>query len=43
MAAFRRCDGCLKDRLIDGGCELSPHRWLCASCWVKHINRKFKK
>ena len=22
MSAFRLCSGCLKDRLIDGGCEL---------------------
>ena len=40
--SWRRCSGCSKDRLIDGGCELSLLRWLCASCWSKYIQKRFK-
>lgn len=40
--SWRRCSGCSKDRLTDGGCELSPLKWLCAACWGRFIRRKFK-
>ena len=40
MAAFRHCHGCNSDRLTEGGVQLNPNRWLCASCWVKYLNRK---
>lgn len=40
MTAFRKCDACFKTRLIDGGCEITPTRWLCATCWIKRVNSK---
>ena len=43
MIHYRHCDHCHKDKPIDGGCEVSILRWLCASCWSKFIQRKFKR
>lgn len=43
MSAWRMCNGCNKQRLSDGGCELSPTKWLCAACWGRFIQRKFKQ
>lgn len=40
MKAFRLCARCHHDRLVEGGVEIAPGRWLCASCWVKYLNRK---
>lgn len=43
MSSWRHCSGCSKKRLSDGGCEISLVKWLCATCWAKYIQRKFKK
>lgn len=40
MTAFRYCNHCDRDRLVDGGVQLNPGRWLCASCWMKYLSRK---
>lgn len=40
--SWRRCSACHKDRLTDGGCELTVFKWLCATCWARYSQRKFK-
>jgi hypothetical protein len=42
LMAWRLCNGCNKERLPEGGVPLSPTRWLCAACWAKFNQRKFK-
>jgi hypothetical protein len=40
--SWRKCDACLKTKLIDGGCELSILNWLCATCWARYTQKRFK-
>lgn len=42
MTAWRICNGCNRNRLLDGGCSPTPTRWLCQVCWLKFVQRKFK-
>lgn len=40
---YRKCSHCLKERTLDGGCEVTPTRWLCALCWASHTRRRPKQ
>ena len=42
MTAWRICNKCQKNRLTEGGCEISLFKWLCAACWAKYVQRKMK-
>lgn len=40
---FKLCSKCNQDKPPEGGIEMSPTRWLCASCWTnKAIRRTYK-
>jgi hypothetical protein len=32
---MKLCTDCKRDRLPDGGVQMSPTRWICAQCWRK--------
>jgi hypothetical protein len=36
------CDNCESKQPTEGGIQMRPGRWLCASCWLKR-NHKDKK
>lgn len=40
MQAFRLCTDCDRSKLLDGGVQINPNRWLCAACWVKFMQKK---
>jgi hypothetical protein len=38
---MKTCAKCNRDRLTDGGVQMTPVKWICQSCWVKFsLNRK---
>jgi hypothetical protein len=40
---LRTCDKCVKERVPEGGVEMGPGRWHCASCWtIRQTRRKNK-
>lgn len=39
---LRLCDKCETKKPPEGGIQMRPGRWLCASCWLKR-NHKEKK
>ncbi len=41
-AAYRHCSKCDKPQPPKGGIEMSPGKWICASCWTRRVftNRK---
>lgn len=39
---LRFCDKCERKQPPEGGIQMSPGRWYCASCWIKR-NSKGKK
>lgn len=41
MTHYRKCGQCLKDKPLDGGCEVKPTRWLCVVCWRKLMRVRF--
>lgn len=32
---FKLCQTCEQQRAPEGGIQLSPKRWVCATCWIK--------
>jgi hypothetical protein len=32
---LRHCDKCETKKPPEGGIEMRPGRWLCASCWLR--------
>lgn len=40
---FKHCSKCDQPRAPEGGIEMSPTRWICASCWTLKAVRQPKK
>jgi hypothetical protein len=32
---MRTCSSCQRERLTDGGVQMSPLKWFCQLCWLK--------
>jgi len=38
---MKPCTMCHRDRLPEGGVQMTPAKWVCQSCWLKFsLNRK---
>ncbi len=37
------CDKCEIKQPPEGGVQMRPGRWLCASCWLKRNHKEKKK
>jgi formylmethanofuran dehydrogenase subunit E len=33
----RLCNKCEEMRLPEGGVQMNPSRWICASCWTNRV------
>jgi hypothetical protein len=40
IMSFKFCTACERNRLTDGGVQISASRWFCQSCWVNFFNKK---
>ena len=36
---LRFCDKCERRQPQEGGVQMGPGRWYCASCWVRKTNK----
>lgn len=37
---LRMCDQHKRLAVPEGGVQMNPNKWVCASCWVRFTNRK---
>jgi len=37
------CNKCNEQRLPEGGIEMGPGRWVCATCWAKRAMKRQPK
>lgn len=37
---LRMCDQHKETTTPEGGVQMNPNKWVCASCWVRFVNRK---
>ncbi len=40
LHVFKTCTKCVKERPPEGGVDLAPNKWVCASCWAM---RRYKR
>lgn len=40
---YKMCAKCDARKPAEGGIEMSPARWICASCWTKRVVGQRKK
>ena len=40
---FLRCDKCEAMRPPEGGVDLNPNKWFCASCWARRATKRVKE
>ena len=40
---FKLCGKCQKEKPPEGGTELGPGRWICASCWSRRAIQRSKQ
>ena len=39
---FKLCAKCEEKKPPEGGIDMSPAKWICASCWVIRQTRRYK-
>ena len=39
---FKFCTKCSQDKPPEGGIEMGPTRWVCATCWTRQAIRRNK-
>lgn len=37
---FKLCGKCSQSKPPEGGIDMSPTRWICASCWTIRVTRR---
>jgi len=42
MHKFKHCGKCEQEKPPEGGIQMNPNKWYCASCWATRATRRPK-